>query len=129
MIRLHVIRRHRFKGLQLRIQQSDVKLVYHLLCDLRLDGEYVRKLTIIAVSPHMGIIRHADQLGSDTNPALALFCVLFLIYYLFPMGVGGNGADPILFAVLGIVAGLWSRERRGHADAVAPVPRPDDEAP
>jgi len=36
----------------------------------------------------------------------AMFTFLFLIYYIFPLSVGGKGSDICLFMILGIVSGL-----------------------
>jgi len=43
-----------------------------------------------------------------------MFCFLFLVYYLIPMGFGGKGSDMFYFAVLGIVSGICIRRRRGQ---------------
>jgi len=49
----------------------------------------------------------------------ALFCFLFLVYYMFPLVVEGNGGDPLLFGIVGIVAGLSVRAGRApvHGEA------------
>jgi O-antigen ligase len=36
----------------------------------------------------------------------AMFTLLFIIYYIFPMIVGGRGSDIFLFIILGIISGL-----------------------
>jgi len=36
-----------------------------------------------------------------------MFTFLFLIYYIFPLAVGGRGSDIFLFMILGIVSGLY----------------------
>jgi len=43
--------------------------------------------------------------------ALAMFCFLWLVYYLIPMGFAGYGASMLYFAIIGTVSGLCIRQR------------------
>lgn len=45
------------------------------------------------------------------NLSLAMFCFLWLVFYLIPMGFGGRGASMLYFAIIGIVSGLCIRRR------------------
>jgi len=51
------------------------------------------------------------------NASLAMFCFLWLVYYLIPMGLGGSGSNVLYFAILGIVSGLCIKRERGQTFA------------
>ncbi len=46
--------------------------------------------------------------------SLAIFCFLWLIYYLIPMALGGTGSDMFYFAIMGIISGLCIRQKIGR---------------
>lgn len=46
------------------------------------------------------------------NVSLAMFCFLWLVYYLIPMGFEGTGSNVFYFAVIGIISGLCVRRNR-----------------
>jgi len=48
------------------------------------------------------------------NASLAMFCFLWLVYYLISMGFGGRGSNMVYFAILGIVSGLCIKRGRGR---------------
>jgi len=66
----------------------------------------------------VGGLKHSYSLSRKTNDrfnaSLAMFCFLFLVYYLIPMSFGGKGSNMFYFAILGIVSGICIRRRRGQ---------------
>jgi hypothetical protein len=60
--------------------------------------------------------------ASPAVRSTALFCFLFLVYYLFPLVVEGNGGDPLLFGIVGIVAGLALRVEPAAGTGVEGAP-------
>lgn len=59
-------------------------------------------------------LKHSYSLSkrvNDKDKSLAMFCFLWLTYFLVPMTFGGKGSDLMYFAVLGIISGLCIRQK------------------
>ncbi len=83
-------------------------------------------LLVACLRSSFQMFRRAASAGVSS---LALFCFLFLVYYMFPMVVEGNGGDPLLFGVMGIVTGLWGLSGWDRVPAPAREPAPVSDPP
>jgi len=54
----------------------------------------------------------SQKMKEKFGKSVTLFCFLWLIYYLIPMGFGGRGQNILYFMVFGIVSGLYIRWKR-----------------
>jgi len=88
-------------------------------------GTYISILYLMGLAGFIpfiwGLVRslkHSYSLSKKENDkfnaSLAMFCFLWLVYYLIPMGLGGSGSNVLYFAILGIVSGLSIKRERGR---------------
>jgi len=68
---LEVLGRSRLDDLDLRPQECDSELANDLARDFGLHGEYVVIGTVEGHRPQVGVVRNADQPGSDSQPCCA----------------------------------------------------------